>query len=625
MEYDYLTMQHTVTGHDKNAIHLFNMIFIRTLITILRYVIYTFISIVENWHINKYASWFLVYRISNMLQIQRFLNLVASNLFDKYIHQAAILIFTATCLLVSNTSFAFVIHPIAKDTCSNNTTKGSLSNLDYARLLASNGSYMTTDGSANIPLQIQLSTKESSNTTVASTSLSGTTANQAIRFVRDFPNSTSYSDITFNFQNSETGEALFLNNVALSIFDIDKAITSSSSSSNGWNDYVKVTGITKNGAINSTFQTIGGSSIEFNTSSIGSDTFKGLRLPADSTNTFNCRDALDTSCQGSIYFSDPVKSVTLRYSNASTITNPSGQVIDVRLENYCHTPNSIFSGIVFNDNGGIAADAGTKQDITSKFVGNSKYFNGIYDSSDELGIYDSKLNILLTDCNGNSISTISPNPQTVSDSSSSRGKYSFTVAASKLENRTKVCLIESEPSIWDYIIDTTSDNKEVSLTTNIYAYNNLDFGEVQANNASLVLIKSQYVHTCNNALNFSTVVANPQPDNPINGFSIKSPTSDVEPGKCIAYRIEAYNRGHVDLKEIQINDQLQVKSQTNLVTSVFALPVPKGDPTSLYTGTTLPTGTITSELFNLNKPIGSTPTKATLYFNTKYGTTVNAQ
>lgn len=283
--------------------------------------------------------------------------------------------------------------------------------------------------------------------------------------------------------------------------------------------------------------------------------------------------------------------------------------------NVTNTPSQYtFSGTVFNDNGGITAAESTERNITSTFTANSAYFNGILDSN-ESGISDSALQVTLTNCNGTKVVTSSANPQTVS----SAGKYSFTVQPDALP--TRACLVETEPTSWDYSVDTTANTREVTLTNGTYIYDNLDFGEVKANNASLVLIKSQYVHNCNINTNFNGTTGTPSQTPAFSIAEIK----DIEPGKCIAYRIEAYNRGHVDLKDIQINDQLQVKSQTNLVTSVFALPVPKGDPTSLYTGTTLPTGTITSELFNLNKPTGSTPTKATLYFNTKYGTTMDTQ
>lgn len=318
---------------------------------------------------------------------------------------------------------------------------------------------------------------------------------------------------------------------------------------------------------------------------------------ADYTALYACRKSDGTSVSSL----DP-KNLKLTYGDNWTCTITNGR------------PNYVFSGTVFNDNGGITAADSTKQNITSTFTANSAYFNGILDSN-ESGIFDSALQVTLTNCDGTKVVTSSANPQTVSSS----GKYSFTVQPSALP--TRICIVETEPKSWVYSVDTTANTREVSINNGTYIYNNLDFGEVKANNASLVLIKSQYVHNCNINTNFNGTTSTPSQTPAFSTAEIK----DIEPGNCIAYRIEAYNRGHVDLKDIQINDKLQVKSQTNLVTSVFALPVPKGDPTSLYTGTTLPTGTITSELFNLNKPTGSTPTKAALYFNTKYGTTMDTQ
>lgn len=281
-----------------------------------------------------------------------------------------------------------------------------------------------------------------------------------------------------------------------------------------------------------------------------------------------------------------------------------------------NSPNYVFSGIVFNDNGGIIANNNTRQDISSTFTGNSSYFNGIYDSASELGVYDSNLNIRLTDCNGNNIVTTSSNPQTVSNISTSIGRYSFVVAASALANRTKVCVIENEPSAWDYTVNTNADSREITLTTNVYDYSNLNFGEVQANNTALVLVKSQYVHECNEALNYQNVSSNSA--DPTKGFSINS-VSGISPGKCIAYAVQAYNRGHIALQQVQIRDQLQ----TTPITSVFRLPAPLFIPTSVGSPTVNygSNGEIRSNTFNLiGVPSGSTqPSAATLYFNTKYG------
>ncbi|MBO1529687.1 hypothetical protein J3492_00470 [Psychrobacter sp. F1192] len=287
-----------------------------------------------------------------------------------------------------------------------------------------------------------------------------------------------------------------------------------------------------------------------------------------------------------------------------------------------------FSGIVFNDNGGITANDSTKQDISATFTGNSNYYNGVFDNN-ESGIFNSALRIRLTDCNGNNIVSTSPNPQPVSNVAASIGRYSFSVTPSALAGKSKVCLVQTEPNAWEYSEDTTVNTQETALTPNVYDYKtekdssgnvtrNLDFGEVKAANTALVLKKSQYIHTCDSTLNYLNIATTNQPTT---GFS-SNPASNVEPGNCIAYKLEAYNRSHVDLNEVKISDSLQ----RSPVESVFNLPKPLGNPSSVFrsTNTSAPigeNGTIISESFNLSKtPTDSTePSQATLYFNTKYG------
>src|SRR5699024_7072999 len=131
---------------------------------------------------------------------------------------------------------------------------------------------------------------------------------------------------------------------------------------------------------------------------------------------------------------------------------------------------------------------------------------------------------------------------------------------------------------------------------------NLDFGEVRVNNAALVLIKSQYVHQCNPSLNYLNI---PNSSQPTLGFSV-NPANNVEPGNCIAYKIDAYNRGHVDLKSIKITDTLQKTP----VTAVFHAPKPQGNPTTLFKSTNNTAalgsnGSITSDEFDLVKILPS--------------------
>ena len=318
---------------------------------------------------------------------------------------------------------------------------------------------------------------------------------------------------------------------------------------------------------------------------------------------------------------------------------PSGTANSISLSNLnygdeitctiINTPKDYtFSGTVFNDNGGIPANENTKQNITATFISNLEYFNGKLDAS-ESGIYDSALSIRLTDCIGNdggtNIVTSLPNPQTVSNTIT--GNYIFNVKPSAIAGK-RVCVVESEPASWKdkfYSVDTTANNREVSFATNTYNYGSLDFGEVETNNTALVLIKSQYIHDCNSNLNYANVG---DKDIPTNGFSIKPPVTNIEPGKCIAYKIEAYNRGHVALNNIRITDILQKTP----VESRFHLPVASGVPATLRK-TDQPTsvlinigdnGVIITAPFELKNTAATTSaSKAILYFNTKYGTTVD--
>ena len=302
-----------------------------------------------------------------------------------------------------------------------------------------------------------------------------------------------------------------------------------------------------------------------------------------------------------------------------------------------NTPSSYtFTGFVFNDNGGIAASDSTKQNISTTFTSNANYFNGIFDSSGsnkESGIGASSLQVRLTNCGPNGGTNIAgTSAQDIPETATSGlalGQYKFTVPASVIATLSsqKVCVVQVEPSNWDYSVDTTPNTREITLVNGLLDYKtesngsrNLDFGEVKADNTALVLIKYQYVHECNSSLNYTSIA---DTSDPSAGFSTSAPSSNVIPGKCIAYKIEAYNRGHISLTDIQISDVLQnVK-----VKSEFYLPKASGIPSEVFktTNQTAPigkNGTIISDKFTLSNTASSTtPSKATLYFNTKYGTT----
>lgn len=278
-----------------------------------------------------------------------------------------------------------------------------------------------------------------------------------------------------------------------------------------------------------------------------------------------------------------------------------------------------FSGTVFNDNGGIAASEANRQNISTLFTGNKQYFNGKLDAG-ELGIYENGLRVKLTDCDGRTLDNKSVD---ILSSGSDIGKYSITVSGNKLvdgtgNNLTKICLVEEEPQSWKYSVDTTTNTREITLVPGVYNYANLNFGEVEPYNTALVLIKSQHIHNCDENFTYPTNVGNA--DDLEIGFGEQA-ANNVIPGKCIAYRVTAYNRGHVELENIQIKDTLQ----TEPVASTFHFPLPVGNPASINPyNNSLPKDTITSKPFNLLGVQSSTNVpQATLYFNTKYGKTMN--
>ena len=154
---------------------------------------------------------------------------------------------------------------------------------------------------------------------------------------------------------------------------------------------------------------------------------------ADYTALYACRKSDGTS----VSTLDP-KNLKLTYGDNWTCTITNG------------SPNYVFSGTVFNDNGGIAAP--TKDDM-SDYLNNSLYFNSKYDSPSESGIpFTSGHTITLNRCindNGTFTSqTVAINPD---------GTYSFTVTPAQLGNNTRLCATQNEPSNYIYSMDTTSD------------------------------------------------------------------------------------------------------------------------------------------------------------------------
>lgn len=548
----------------------------------------------------------LILRKNGMYKAIKHLNIMNAFSFSKYQPQIMSLIGFMILSLISISSHALATNPGA--VCSANFSQSSLTNADYTNLVSAvnTNNYVSIAGNASgsIPLQIKMNTVESSSSTIRSNfgviTSSGT---NAINIRRTFPTTTDFTDITLEFRNSITAQPLYLTNVALSAFDIDYA----NSSGNTFDDFVQITGINESGnTIVGTFQSITGSNIVFGQSPQG----QGLLTRTIADPNCPAKD-LGTQCQGSVQFSQPVSSVKVRYTNTGYLTTTSNQEIDFRVDNYCYVPQYIFSGTVFDDNGGITAAqaSSTNADITSGiYANNSNYFNGVFNTPLESGIAGST--VRLTSCSDSSITYAT---QSVGGSGTTIGQYQFSVPLSTFNTNRSICLIESRTGN-TYPLRTTNDNINTGFATTTYNYPNRNFGRVIAENVGLVLKKYQYLNDCPSTLTYTSISETSTPNT---GFSTAS-ISNIEPGRCIAYKITATNRANVNIDSFIMRDTLQQKGINGAtVTSVLANPALS---TVDYTASDNPAiganGEVKTKTFVL-----SPRTKRDFYFNTKYGTT----
>tara|TARA_R110002020_G_scaffold128344_1_gene287672 strand:- start:16 stop:1677 length:1662 start_codon:yes stop_codon:yes gene_type:complete len=540
------------------------------------------------------------------------------DLFQKYRLILLTLVTLIASLSVSHSAFAlFVPNPGA--TCPAGFSKDQLKDSDYTSLLltsATSTSYFDVTGNSagSIPLQMRMDLDESNaNNTSNNFSIIGASEYKLINIGRNFPTQNDYTDIKLSFRNKTTQQPMYLTNVAISAFDVDY----SAFNNNLFDDYVRITGTTQSGAIiDGTLQTITGSNVIYD---------KGL----NNSTTFNCpsRD-LDTRCQGSVKFSEAVSTVTVRYSNNTAFirANPTNQEIQFRVDNYCYAPQYIFSGTVFDDNGGITAAqaSATNADITtasSAYTNRPNYFNGKYDpTAPETGIAGSTVRL----ANCSNTSTTYPT-QSVNRTTSplSVGEYQISIPKTTLANNTDLCLVESRTGT-TYPIRTSSESRSVGFSATTYNYPNNDFGRVIAENAALVLRKAQYVNNCPPTINYTDAAINTASNlDPTKGFSESSINGSIIPGQCIAYRITATNRSNLSINDFIMQDKLQEKGKENAVVSSFlTLPISTTNGSD-YASNSVKIG---ENGIVLTKPLVlPARSKRDFYFNTKYGTTVNTQ
>ena len=269
--------------------------------------------------------------------------------------------------------------------------------------------------------------------------------------------------------------------------------------------------------------------------------------------------------------------------------------------------NYIFSGTVFNDNGGISDSAADADKVGAPYSSNSNYFNGTFDNNEagvvvKTGSVASRVR-LVNDC-VNPTTTYATQILTTADA----GVYRFTIPVTEIGNRNSVCIIEDNNS--DYPIRTTSGNKQVAFSSNKYSYPNNNFGRVIEANKALVLEKEQALNNCS----ISTL----PPSSQNNLVYSKDNLVNVNPGQCIAYKIIATNRANLPVSNFVMNDTLQKAGVNNAtVSSVLAFPSYNSDD---YATDSVKVG---KNDVPVKTKILSIAEKAQqiFYFNTKYGTT----
>lgn len=535
------------------------------------------------------------------------LNSIISQLFSEHIYRVLALIAAIILLAASNSSYALATNPGATCTGIAGASQGSLTNNDYNSLISSLGNFVQVAGNASgsIPLQVKISTEESSsNTTLNALTVTDFDSVRAINVRRTFPNTSAYTDINLDFRNSITTQPIFLTNVALSAFDIDYA----NSNGNTFDDFVQITGVNEAGTtISGTFQSVTGSNITF------SDSLQGLLTRTVSDPNCPAKN-LGTQCQGSVQFSQPVSSVKIRYSNTGYLRTSTNQEIDFRVDNYCYVPQYIFSGTVFDDNGGITdtqADANNANITSGTYFNKPNYFNGVFNTPQELGISGS--NVRLANCANNSITYPT---QSVIRNGASVGEYQISIPKTTLANNTNLCLVESRTGA-TYPIRTSSESRNIGFSATTYNYPNNNFGRVIAANAALVLQKYQFVNDCNaGTLVYASV---PMTGDPRTGFSMDPIQNNITPQQCIAYKITATNRANLAINDFIMSDVLQKKGVNNAqVTSIRVAPTDNNGSYATDSVALGLNGTVKTTALMLQKN-----TKSDFYFNTKYGTTVN--
>ena len=265
--------------------------------------------------------------------------------------------------------------------------------------------------------------------------------------------------------------------------------------------------------------------------------------------------------------------------------------------------NYVFSGYVYNDNGGIAN--------INNSVSNNNYFNGKFDNPNNTNPPASTppFESAITGSTVKPIDCVTEAPLAYTNvPTTDAGRYEILVPTYSLAGKSQVCLIE-ERGDSDYPIRTTSAKQEVSLTLNgdKYLYENINFGRVIEANKALVLEKEQAANDC--------TISTLPPSSQNNLSYSRDELEGVDPGQCIAYRITATNRANLPINEFVMQDKLQRAGVGGaIVTSILVEPRFNASDYASNSVSIGQNGMVITDSFTIDPRA-----QKTFYFNTKYG------
>ncbi len=168
---------------------------------------------------------------------------------------------------------------------------------------------------------------------------------RVFRFFQDFANKTSTRTASYTFENKFNNQPQSLNNVGISIYDVDTNYAGRDRAGNRYFEFfdqATITGVTSTGTVISPTLQSKGAGIT------NSAPYRQTNL----TSSVSC-GGLNDNCRVSVAFDQPVVKVDITYGNNPDLNyydqsdddgdgvqfdDPGDQLVDIRFDGYCYLP-----------------------------------------------------------------------------------------------------------------------------------------------------------------------------------------------------------------------------------------------------------------------------------------------